>query len=62
MKLTEVKIILKEIEDSCNVNLITINGLKAWPLIRSILWSEFTKADVQKKSVIGRGYSLIQRT
>ncbi len=62
MKLTDVKIIFEEIENSCNVNSITINGLKAWPIIRSILWSEFTKADVQKKSVIGREYSLIQRT
>lgn len=60
MKLTEVKIILKEIEDSCNVNLITIDGLKAWPLIRSILWSEFAKADVQKTSVLVRGYSFTQ--
>ena len=62
MKLTEVKIILEEIEERCDVNSITINGVKAWPLIRSILWSEFTKAHIQKKSVIGSQYSLIQRT
>ena len=61
MKLTEVKIILEEIEERCDVNSITINGVKAWPLIRSILWSEFTKAHIQKKSVIGSQYSLIQR-
>lgn len=61
MKLAEVKIVLKEIESSCNINSITINGVKAWPLIRSIIWSELTKADSQKKLVIGSGHSLIQK-
>ena len=60
MKLKEVNQMFAQIEHECDVNLITIDGLKAWPLIRSIIWSEFTKSQKKEKSKFSNGFSFLQ--
>jgi len=44
MRPNEIKECFKKIEQDANVNGISLMGICAWPLIRSVLYSEFSKS------------------
>ncbi len=62
MKTSEAYKIIIEIEDSIDIESLTLDDFNTWPILRMILWSNLTSngVSVEKKNYLAKTYNLVK--